>query len=66
MFPLIFFQLYLLWYGEKTISENETQESVAGTLGEVALRSGGDIIVVKGTTIDKTENAVSKNSVNLM
>lgn len=37
-------RLYLMWFGERALSENETQESVGGILGEVALRSGGEIL----------------------
>lgn len=34
----------MLWYGERAASENETEEAVGGILGEVAMRSGGEII----------------------
>ncbi|XP_037899516.1 uncharacterized protein LOC119644063 [Glossina fuscipes] len=37
-------RLYLIWFGERALSENETQESLGGILGEVALRSGGEIL----------------------
>ncbi|KAM7350597.1 uncharacterized protein ACRADG_009151 isoform 2-T3 [Cochliomyia hominivorax] len=37
-------RLYLIWYGERSLSENETQDSVGGILGEVAIRSGGEIL----------------------
>uniref|UniRef100_A0A1B0GAP9 VWFA domain-containing protein n=1 Tax=Glossina morsitans morsitans TaxID=37546 RepID=A0A1B0GAP9_GLOMM len=39
-------RLYLMWFGERALSENETQESLGGILGEVALRSGGEILHV--------------------
>uniref|UniRef100_A0A1A9VDA4 VWA7 Ig-like domain-containing protein n=1 Tax=Glossina austeni TaxID=7395 RepID=A0A1A9VDA4_GLOAU len=39
-------RLYLMWFGERALSENETQESLGGILGEIALRSGGEILHV--------------------
>ncbi|XP_055913466.1 uncharacterized protein LOC129947054 [Eupeodes corollae] len=41
-------RLYLVWYGERLETENETQEAVGGILGEVAIRSGGEILHVVG------------------
>ncbi|XP_055842242.1 uncharacterized protein LOC129909225 [Episyrphus balteatus] len=41
-------RLYLVWYGERLETENETQEAVGGILGEVAVRSGGEILHVVG------------------
>ncbi|XP_031633171.1 uncharacterized protein LOC116346974 [Contarinia nasturtii] len=35
-------RLYLIWFGDQVIEENET--SIGGALGEVALRSGGEIL----------------------
>lgn len=35
-------QLFLIWFGAQDIDDNET--STGGALGEVALRSGGEII----------------------
>lgn len=42
-------QLYLIWYGERSASENETQEAVGGILGEVAIRSGGEVLHLVGS-----------------
>ncbi|EDW75573.1 uncharacterized protein Dwil_GK23929 [Drosophila willistoni] len=42
-------RLFLLWYGERSASENETDEAVGGILGEVAIRSGGEIIHIVST-----------------
>lgn len=40
-------QLYLIWFGPATIEdENETSDQVGGVLGEVAIRSGGEIFRV--------------------
>ena len=44
-----FKQLYLIWFGERSLSENETQDSVGGILGEVAIRSGGEILHIVGS-----------------
>lgn len=35
-------QLFLIWFGAQDIDDNET--STGGALGEVALRSGGEIV----------------------
>lgn len=37
-------QLYLIWFGDQDVDENET--STGGSLGEVAIRSGGEILRV--------------------
>ncbi|XP_060647640.1 uncharacterized protein LOC132785517 [Drosophila nasuta] len=42
-------RLFMLWYGERAASENETEEAVGGILGEVAIRSGGEIIHIVST-----------------
>ncbi|XP_017068484.2 LOW QUALITY PROTEIN: uncharacterized protein LOC108106116 [Drosophila eugracilis] len=42
-------RLFLLWYGERSGSENETEDAVGGILGEVAIRSGGEIIHIVST-----------------
>ncbi|XP_017492766.1 PREDICTED: uncharacterized protein LOC108380877, partial [Rhagoletis zephyria] len=42
-------RLYLIWYGERSASENETQEAVGGILGEVAIRSGGEVLHLVGS-----------------
>ncbi|XP_053950458.1 uncharacterized protein LOC128858318 isoform X1 [Anastrepha ludens] len=42
-------RLYLIWYGERSVSENETQEAVGGILGEVAIRSGGEVLHLVGS-----------------
>ncbi|ALC40158.1 CG43394 [Drosophila busckii] len=42
-------RLFMLWYGERSASENETEEAVGGILGEVAIRSGGEIIHIVST-----------------
>lgn len=42
-------QLFMLWYGERSATENETEEAVGGILGEVAIRSGGEIIHIVST-----------------
>nr|XP_043069777.1 uncharacterized protein LOC108127284 isoform X1 [Drosophila bipectinata]XP_043069778.1 uncharacterized protein LOC108127284 isoform X1 [Drosophila bipectinata]XP_043069779.1 uncharacterized protein LOC108127284 isoform X1 [Drosophila bipectinata] len=42
-------RLFLLWYGERSGSENETEDAVGGILGEVATRSGGEIIHIVST-----------------
>lgn len=34
-------QLYLIWFGDGTLNEDES--SIGGSLGTVALRSGGEI-----------------------
>lgn len=34
--------MYLIWFGDQDVDENET--SIGGALGEVALRSGGEIL----------------------
>ncbi|XP_075158649.1 uncharacterized protein LOC142231878 [Haematobia irritans] len=41
-------RLYLIWFGERALSENETQETVGGILGEVAIRSGGEVLHIVG------------------
>ncbi|XP_061389658.1 uncharacterized protein LOC133324840 [Musca vetustissima] len=41
-------RLYLIWFGERSLSENETQETVGGILGEVAIRSGGEVLHIVG------------------
>ena len=48
--------MYLIWFGPQVYDENETlgQNSDAGILGEVALRSGGEIIRI-------TEEALGPN-----
>ncbi|BFF94401.1 uncharacterized protein DMAD_12041 [Drosophila madeirensis] len=42
-------RLFLLWYGEQSVIENETEDAVGGILGEVAIRSGGEIIHIVST-----------------
>ncbi|XP_001993390.2 uncharacterized protein LOC6566602 [Drosophila grimshawi] len=42
-------RLFMLWYGERSATENETEEAVGGILGEVAIRSGGEIIHIVST-----------------
>ncbi|XP_067640005.1 uncharacterized protein [Eurosta solidaginis] len=42
-------RLYLIWYGGRSLSENETQEAVGGILGEVAIRSGGEVLHLVGS-----------------
>lgn len=39
----------MLWYGERSANENETEDAVGGILGEVAIRSGGEIIHIVST-----------------
>lgn len=39
----------MLWFGERSITENETQEGVGGILGEVAIRSGGETLNIVGS-----------------
>ncbi|XP_023291316.2 uncharacterized protein LOC111674869 [Lucilia cuprina] len=43
-------RLYLIWFGNTTKCdcENETQNSIGGILGEVATRSGGEILHIVG------------------
>ncbi|XP_017858353.1 PREDICTED: uncharacterized protein LOC108610653 [Drosophila arizonae] len=42
-------RLFMLWYGERSANENETEDAVGGILGEVAIRSGGEIIHIVST-----------------
>ena len=44
---LFILKLYLIWFDENPIVENETSiNGVTGSLGELALRTGGEIIHV--------------------
>lgn len=53
MFLLGIIQLYLIWFGDQEIDENET--SIGGSLGEVALRSGGEILRVTEESLGNGE-----------
>lgn len=61
----------MLWYGERAASENETEEAVGGILGEVAIRSGGEIIHIvstehgqhiAGNTVNNNNNIVKQSN----
>lgn len=56
----------MLWYGERAASENETEEAVGGILGEVAIRSGGEIIHIVSTEHGQhiAGNTVNNNNKN--
>lgn len=56
----------MLWYGERAASENETEEAVGGILGEVAIRSGGEIIHIVSTEHGQhiAGNTVNNNNNN--
>lgn len=45
--------MYLIWFGDQSNDENET--SVGGSLGEVALRSGGEILQVTEESLGNGE-----------
>jgi hypothetical protein len=42
------FQLYLIWFGARSLDENDTsaQGETGGRLGELALRTGGEVLHV--------------------
>ncbi|XP_037920787.1 uncharacterized protein LOC119657785 [Hermetia illucens] len=42
-------RLYLSWMGDKPLTENETHQEGGGTLGSVAVRSGGEVIFAEET-----------------
>lgn len=52
----MFSQLYLIWFGPQSFDDNQSigQANEGGILGEVALRSGGEILRV-------TEEALGPN-----
>lgn len=51
-----------MWFGERALSENETQESLGGILGEVALRSGGEILhVISNENYEEIERSTVRN-----
>ncbi|XP_037936416.1 uncharacterized protein LOC119670287 [Teleopsis dalmanni] len=56
-------RLYLIWYGERAISENETQDEVGGILGEVAIRSGGEILHIVGS---ENSQELEGNTLNIV
>lgn len=53
---MLLFQLYLIWFGDEDGDENET--SIGGALGEVALRSGGEILRVTEESLGNGEMAL--------
>lgn len=52
-------QLYLIWFGDSYVDENETSNEIGGILGEVALRSGGEIFRI-------TEESLSNGDLGLV
>lgn len=59
LFDLFFLQLYLIWFGDQSNDENET--SIGGSLGEVALRSGGEILQVTEESLGNGETGLVNN-----
>lgn len=55
----LFLQLYLIWFGDQSNDENET--SIGGSLGEVALRSGGEILQVTEESLGNGETGLVNN-----
>lgn len=49
--------MYLIWFGAQDIDDNET--STGGALGEVALRSGGEILRI-------TEESLGNGDIGLV
>lgn len=51
--------MYLIWFGDQSNDENET--SIGGSLGEVALRSGGEILQVTEESLGNGETGLVNN-----
>lgn len=54
--------MYVIWFGSQLTDENETSNTDGGILGEVAIRSGGEIFRITEELLGNGEMGLVSNT----